>query len=106
VETVLADLELGAKPCLKVFNKRDLVAPDIADNLACRHAAVAVSARDQTTLAALIERMQSMIAFPSNPEAAPPVLGVPRGMRTDAECRSPLEPQPIDVDRGRPNDIA
>ena len=40
VETVLADLELGAKPCLKVFNKRDLVAREIAENLALRHAAV------------------------------------------------------------------
>jgi 50S ribosomal subunit-associated GTPase HflX len=64
VDAVLEDLQLGAKACLKVFNKRDRVAPDVADALAGRHAAVAISARDRTTLAPLIERMQSMIAAP------------------------------------------
>ena len=62
VETIIADLRLDAKACLKVFNKRDLVAPDAAANLALRHGAVAVSARDPATLPPLIERMQSVIA--------------------------------------------
>jgi GTP-binding protein HflX len=62
VETIIADLRLDAKACLKVFNKRDLVAPDAAANLALRYGAVAVSARDPATLSPLIERMQSAIA--------------------------------------------
>jgi GTP-binding protein HflX len=62
VETIIADLKLDAKASLKVFNKRDLVAPDAAANLALRHGAVAVSARDPATLTPLIERMQSAIA--------------------------------------------
>jgi len=72
VETVLAELQLDAKACLKVFNKRDLVAPETADHLASRHGAVAVSARDKATLAPLIERIQSMISDPARPPAAAP----------------------------------
>jgi len=86
VETVLAELQLDAKACLKVFNKRDRVAPEIADRLASRHGAVAVSARDKATLAPLIERMQSMIAGPARrPGAAP----------GGANGRSPLK-RPLD----------
>ena len=105
VETVLADLELGAKPCLKVFNKRDLVAREIAENLALRHAAVAVSARDKTTLAPLIERMQSMIASSANPNAASALPGGAPGAPGDAEGCGRLQPQPIEADPLRSNDV-
>ena len=105
VETVLADLELGAKPCLKVFNKRDLVAREIAENLALRHAAVAVSARDKTTLAPLIERMQSMIASSANPDAASARPGGAPGAPGDAEGCGRLQPQPIEADPLRSNDV-
>lgn len=88
VETVIADLQLGAKACLKVFNKRDLVAAEIAENLARRHGAIAVSALDRATLAPLIERMQAMMASLAVPEtaSAPPEGrhgGVPAGERRD-----------------------
>jgi GTPase len=95
VETVLEDLRLGAKACLKVFNKRDLVAPDIAENLARRYGAVAVSARDKSTLPPLIERMQSMIACQAGPVAASSPRDCKTAMPGDAEHPGPPE-LPID----------
>jgi GTP-binding protein HflX len=62
VEAILGDLQLGAKACLKVFNKRDLVTSELAENSARRHSGVAISARDTATLPPLIQRMQSIIA--------------------------------------------
>jgi GTP-binding protein HflX len=62
VEAILGDLQLGAKACLKVFNKRDLVTSELAENSARRHGGVAISARDTATLPPLIQRMQSIIA--------------------------------------------
>jgi GTP-binding protein HflX len=95
VERVLDDLQLSTKACLKVFNKRDLVAPDIAENLAHRYGAVAVSARQRATLPPLIERMQSMIAC----QAGPVTASAPRDCKPtppgDAEQRGPRE-RPID----------
>jgi 50S ribosomal subunit-associated GTPase HflX len=44
-----------------VFNKRDLVAPEIVENLARLHDGVAVSAVDAPTLFPLIDRMQAVI---------------------------------------------
>ena len=67
VEAIIEDLQLGAKACLKVFNKRDRVAPDLARNVALRHGGVAISARDPSTLPPLIERMRSMIASRAAP---------------------------------------
>jgi GTP-binding protein HflX len=74
VEAIIEDLQLGAKACLNVFNKRDQVAPDLARNVALRHGGVAISARDPSTLPPLIERMQSMIASSAAPAspASPP----------------------------------
>jgi GTP-binding protein HflX len=85
VEGVLADLQLGTKTCLKVFNKRDLVAPELAENMARRHCAVAVSARDRSTLAPLIERMQSLLASLSAPVAATPPPGCRQGLAPGGE---------------------
>jgi len=45
VETIIGDLHLEHKACLRVFNKRDLLAPEVVDNLARLHAAVAVTQR-------------------------------------------------------------
>ena len=61
VETIIGDLHLEHKACLRVFNKRDLVAPEVADNLARLHDAVAVSAVNAPTLFPLIDRMQAAI---------------------------------------------
>jgi GTP-binding protein HflX len=74
VEAIIEDLRLGAKACLKVFNKRDRVAPELARNVALRHGGVAISARDPSTLPPLIERMRSVIASsaaPASPASSP-----------------------------------
>jgi 50S ribosomal subunit-associated GTPase HflX len=56
-----------------VFNKRDLLPPDVVDNLARLHDAVAVSAVNARTLFALIDRMQASIEEiqTREPEPAP-----------------------------------
>ncbi|HEX5679256.1 MAG TPA: GTPase HflX, partial [Desulfobacterales bacterium] len=61
VETIIGDLHLEHKSCLRVFNKCDLVAPEVVENLARLHAGVAVSALDAPTLFPLIDRMQAII---------------------------------------------
>jgi GTP-binding protein HflX len=91
VEAILEDLHLDAKACLKVFNKRDLVAPDVAENLADRHGAVAVSARDRSSLAPLTRRMQAMIASLSAPETAASPSGCRNGLVPDANSRNAAE---------------
>jgi hypothetical protein len=66
---------------------------------------VAVSARDKTTLAPLIERMQSMIASSANPDAASARPGGAPGAPGDAEGCGRLQPQPIEADPLRSNDV-
>jgi GTP-binding protein HflX len=61
VEAIIDDLKLGAKACLNVFNKRDRVPPDLAQNTAFRYGGVAVSARDPSTLPPLVAAMHAMI---------------------------------------------
>jgi GTPase len=85
VEAIIADLQLGAKACLKVFNKRDLVAPEVAENLARRHDGVAVSARDRSTLAPLIERMQTLMASLAVPAGVADPPGPENGIISAAE---------------------
>ncbi len=61
VESILSSLELTDKPVLKVFNKLDLVPPNLAA-LQCRiHQGVAVSALDTGTLAPLIARLEERV---------------------------------------------
>ncbi len=61
VEDILASLELQDKPVLKVFNKKDLVRPQLA-RLQCRiHQGVAVSAVDEKTLPPLIARLEEKV---------------------------------------------
>jgi GTPase len=71
VEAILADLRLDLKAILKVFNKKDLVAAERVEALCRRHDAVAIAAVDKTTLAPLIERMQTLIAGPALTRAEP-----------------------------------
>ncbi len=61
VEKILAELNLDDIPRLKVFNKMDLVSPEIMANLARRHQGVAIAAHDRMTLAPLIEYLQNII---------------------------------------------
>ncbi|MCU0561066.1 MAG: GTPase HflX [Desulfobacterales bacterium] len=62
VEAVIAELHLEHKPCLKVFNKRDLLDPETVANLCLRHGAVPVSALEAASLKPLIDRLQALIA--------------------------------------------
>ncbi len=54
VEKILADLDLSDKKTLLAFNKADMVDPDIAGAVSRRYNAVAVSAKKQETLQALL----------------------------------------------------
>jgi GTP-binding protein HflX len=69
VEDILAALNLQDKPVLKVFNKMDLVSPNLAA-LQCRiHQGVAVSALDEGTLPPLIARLEEKVEELSAREA-------------------------------------
>jgi len=61
VEDILASLNLQDKPVLKVFNKKDLVSPQLT-RLQCRiHGGVAVAAVDEKTLPPLIARLEERV---------------------------------------------
>ncbi|MCX5863540.1 MAG: GTPase HflX [Deltaproteobacteria bacterium] len=61
VEDLLRELELDGLPCLKVFNKIDLVAPEVVAEQLRLHEAVAVSARDAATLGPFLDRARSLV---------------------------------------------
>jgi GTPase len=70
VDKVLEDLELLRLPCLQVFNKADLVDPELLQGLKCRLEGIFVSALKAETLIPLIEKMEQMVRhrdeFPLN----------------------------------------
>ena len=55
------ELELDGIPCLKVFNKIDLVAPEVVAEQLRLHEAVAVSARDAATFVPFLDRAKSLV---------------------------------------------
>jgi GTP-binding protein HflX len=61
VDRVLASLELTDKPVLKVFNKMDLVPPELAALQVRIHQGVAISALDEKTLPPLIARLEERV---------------------------------------------
>ena len=61
VDKILASLELGNKPVLKVFNKMDLVAPELSSWQSRLHGGVAISAMDPKTLQPLLHRLEETI---------------------------------------------
>ena len=61
VEDILLSLGLQEKPVLKVFNKKDLVSPQLARSQCRRHRGVAVSAVDEKTLPPLIARLEERV---------------------------------------------
>jgi len=61
VEKLLEKLELGRLPLLRVFNKQDLVAPDMVENICDSYQGTAVSAFDSKTFAPLIRKMEDEI---------------------------------------------
>jgi GTP-binding protein HflX len=71
VEKIIGELHIQATPTLKVFNKCDLVEPELAENLSRRHDGIAVSAVTPATLLPLIERVQTMVESLRTDEPAP-----------------------------------
>jgi len=61
VDDILVSLELTDKPVLKVFNKMDLVPPELAALQARVHQGVAISALDDTTFPPLIARLEERV---------------------------------------------
>ncbi len=61
VDDILGSLNLADKPVLKVFNKMDLVNPNLAALQTRIHDGVAISAIDQETLAPLIARLEERV---------------------------------------------
>jgi GTPase len=61
VDRILGSLELTDKPVLKVFNKLDLVPPELAALQVRIHRGVAMSALDHQTLPPLIARLEERV---------------------------------------------
>ncbi len=57
VEGILSDLKLNHIPQIRALNKMDLIASDHTSELAQRLSGIPISARDQSTLLPLIDRM-------------------------------------------------
>jgi GTP-binding protein HflX len=87
VEKILGSLQLLEKPVLKVFNKRDLVPPELADLQVRLHQGVAISALDEATLPPLISRLEEEVERLSR-------LGEGGGQGPSATAPSPTPPPP------------
>lgn len=75
VASILASLNLHDKPVLKVFNKMDLVSPNLAALQARLHDGVAISATDEGTLPPLIARLEEKVEeILARPAPEPPPL--------------------------------
>ena len=61
VEDLLRELELDGLPCLKVFNKIDLVEPEVVAEQLRLHDAVALSADNSATLGVFLDRARKMV---------------------------------------------
>lgn len=61
VEELLRELELDGLPCLKVFNKIDLVAPEVVAEHLRRYDAVALSAHDASTFGPFLDTARSLV---------------------------------------------
>jgi len=61
VEDLLRELELDGLPCLMVFNKIDLVEPEVVAEQLRLHDAVALSAGDPATFGPFLDRARKMV---------------------------------------------
>jgi GTPase len=61
VERLLEKLNLGHIPVIRVFNKRDLVPPEVVENICASYEGTAVSAFNSKTFGPLIQRMEDEI---------------------------------------------
>jgi len=73
VEGILDRLELGGLRRLLVFNKRDLLSADEIASFERTRGAVVISARDSSTLKALIDRVSDLLEHPALPPQMPAV---------------------------------
>jgi GTP-binding protein HflX len=64
VENILSELELEHIPVLRVLNKKDLLDPDTRSGRCSMKDAIAISAKDRTSLQPLIEKMDAMLQTP------------------------------------------
>jgi GTP-binding protein HflX len=61
VEKILADLNLGDTPTIRVLNKIDLIEPQLTSQLCRRLDGTPISARSRATLRPLIKKMETII---------------------------------------------
>ena len=73
VEGILDRLGLGGLRRLLVFNKRDLLSADEIASFERTRGAVVISARDSSTLKALIDRVSDLLEHPALPPQMPAV---------------------------------
>jgi GTP-binding protein HflX len=71
VRRILSELNLQNKPELLAFNKSDQLTPEIADTIAQRFGAIAVSALKKDTLPPLIDAMDTRLVMASKLAARP-----------------------------------
>jgi GTP-binding protein HflX len=74
VESILVELGLGEIPRVLVFNKTELLDPEMVENLCARHEAIGVSALNKATLAPLLATLEARL-WPGESNAYP-VAGV------------------------------
>ncbi len=73
VEKILEELDLKRIPLLRVFNKADRVAPEIAERLARAHDALCISALQPETFPPLLSRMEREVSLARTPGWASPL---------------------------------
>jgi len=61
VEALLGELDLGAIPLLRVFNKADKVEPGVAERICRRFGGIAISALDTVTFAPLLTEIEETL---------------------------------------------
>ncbi len=85
VESILGSLELTDKPVLHVFNKMDLIPPELAALQVRIHQGVAISALNESTLPPLIARLEERVEELLTPPktSLPAVTHAPEGLQGD-----------------------
>ncbi len=72
VENLIEQLSLGLIPVIRVFNKRDLVDQEVAENMCSSYGGIAISAKDSKSFPPLITRMEDeimhLMATGTNPD--------------------------------------
>lgn len=76
VEKILADLDIAAKPTIRVFNKEDRLADKgLLSDLCKRFDAIAISARNPSTFGVLLDRLEWLIRNRGTADTAAPSPG-------------------------------